>query len=220
MTLPLVLAMALAATCPLESEPCDALHTYKRSHGELSFGYLGQWTDETNRALELEPRDSNPPVAGAITDPFLGAPYSGSIISGPLIESRMVVDKVRFTVGFRFPFTNFRPSDTAQTVDIGGTQHDVLVRSMKMWDLRTGLGFEFPFERVTPFIDVLGDVQFMTTQLVIDNLPATYKGSAFSLGGRVGMRVQLSHLFIQAAAEATALGPRRYGGSLMVGFAF
>lgn len=226
MSLPLLLAMTLAATCPLDDQPCPkdeaprALRTYRRTHGELSVGYLGQWADETNRALELKPSGANPEVAGAITEPFLGAPYSGSIISGPMFETRMVVERLRFTVGARFPFASFRPGDTAQVVDVGGTQHEVLVRSMKLWDLRTGLGFELPFERVTPFLDVLGDVQFMTTQLIIDGAPATYSGSAFSLGGRLGLRVQVSHLFLQAAAEATAIGPRRVGGSLMAGFAF
>lgn len=227
MHLPLVLAMTLATTCPVDDddvcrqqlENTRALRTYKRAHGELSFGYLGQWADETNRALTLESKDA-PPEAGRITEPFLGAPYAGSIITGPMLEARTVVSQVRFTVGFRFPFANFRPSDTVQSVDLGGTQHEVLVRSMKLWDLRTGLGFELPFERVTPFIDVLGDVQFMTTQLIIDGAPATYKGNSFSLGGRVGVRVQLSHVFLQAAAEATAVGPQRFGGSLMAGFAF
>lgn len=227
MHLPLLLAMTLATTCAYEDGACidkeetvEALKVYKRSHMELSFGYLGQWTDETNRALELKSAEGNTALAGRITDPFLGKPFAGSIVSGPMFEVRAVSSYARFTVGARFPFANFRPSDTVAMVDIGGEQHEVLVRSMKLWDFRTGIGFEIPFERVTGFVDALGDVQFMTTQLIIDGAKATYSGASFGLGVRAGARVQVNHLFFQLAGEATLLGVQRYGGSFMAGVAF
>jgi hypothetical protein len=187
---------------------------------EVSFGYLGQWADERNRALELKPSSTDPSGAAWVTDPFLGAPYSGAILAGPVLEWRGIYNQVRLTVGVRFPFTNFRPSDTAQTVEFGGATHEVLVRSMSLWDFRTGIGFEVPFKRVSPFFDVLGDVQTMTTQLSIDGQPATYTGRAFSLGGRLGARYQVDHLFVALAVEATALGPLRLGGTLQVGLGF
>ena len=43
----------------------------------------------------------------------------------------------------------------------------------------------------------------MTTQLSID-----------------GLRYQVDHLFVALAAEATALGPLRVGGTLQVGLGF
>lgn len=227
MTLPLLLAMTLATTCAYEDGDCrdreeaaQALKVYRRSHMEFSFGYLGQWTDETQRALELKSAEGNASVAGRITDPFLGRPSAGAIVSGPMFEVRAVSSYARFTLGARFPFANFRPSDTVSMVDLGGTQHEVLVRSMKLWDLRTGIGFEVPFERVTGFVDALGDVQFMTTQVMIDGAKATYAGTSFGLGVRAGARVQLNHLFFQLAGEATLLGVQRYGGSFMAGVAF
>ncbi|MGV3622499.1 MAG: hypothetical protein ACO1OB_16895 [Archangium sp.] len=228
MHLPLLLAMTLASTCAYEDGECRdkealtrALETYRRSHMEFSFGYFGAWTDETNRALELKSAEGDALVAGRITDPFLGKPYLGSVVSGPMIEARAVASHVRFTVGARFPFTNFRPSDTVSMVDIGGTQHEVLVRSLKLWDFRTGIGFELPMgSRVTGFIDTLGDVQFLTTQVIIDGAKATYSGTSFGLGLRAGARVQVNHLFLQLAGETTLLGVQRYGGSFMVGAAF
>ena len=187
---------------------------------ELSFGYLGQWSDERNRSLELKPTSNDPPFAGAVTDPFLGKPYVGSVLAGPMLEWRGIYKQVRLTAGVRFPFSNFRPSDTAQTMDLGGSSHEVLVRSMSLWDFRTGIGFELPFRRVSPFFDVLGDVQTMTTQLSIDGATASYSGRAFSLGGRLGLRYQVEHVFLALAAEATAIGPLRLGGSLQVGLGF
>lgn len=197
-----------------------ALKVYGRTHGEFSFGYLGQWSNETNRALELKPSDSNPAFAGAITEPFLGAPFSGSVLSGATIESRVVYDGIRITAGLRFPFLNYRPGDTAQTINVGGVPREVLVRSVSLWDVRTGIGLEYSFRRVTPYFDVLGDLQTMSTQLVVDGVPVKYQGTAFSLGGRVGMRFQFEHAFLAVSAEATALGPLRLGGSAQLGFAF
>lgn len=198
-----------------------ALKVYGRTHGELSFGYLGQWSNETVRALELKPsQNGDPPFAGSITEPFLGAPFSGTLLSGATLEGRMVYDGIRVTAGVRFPFMNYRPSDTAQVVNVGGVPREVMVRSVALWDLRTGIGFEFATRRVTPYFDVLGDLQTMTTQLVVDGQPAKYQGTAFSLGGRLGMRFQFQHAFLAVSAEATALGPLRLGGSAQLGFAF
>ena len=216
MNLPLLMLLALGAVSPGDDEDRAA----RDNHVEMSFGYLGQWSDERNRSLELKPTSADPPYAGAVTDPFLGKPYDSAILAGPVLEWRGIYDQVRLTVGVRFPFSNFRPSDTAQSVTLGGVQHDVLVRSMSLWDFRTGIGFELPFKRVSPFFDVLGDVEMMTTQLSIDGVTATYTGRAFSLGGRIGARYQVDHLFVALAAEATALGPLRIGGTLQVGLGF
>lgn len=216
----LFLSMMLVLASASHAVELEDEHLERGNSVEISFGYLGQWSDERNRALELQPSSYDAPNAGAVTDPFLGKPYSGAILAGPTLEWRGIYKQVRLTVGVRFPFANFRPSDTAQTVTIAGAPHEVVVRSMTMWDLRTGIGFELPFKRVSPFIDLLGDMQTLTTQLSIDGQPATYTGRAFSLGGRLGVRYQVDHLFVVLAAEATALGPLRLGGTLQVGLGF
>jgi hypothetical protein len=225
MTLALVSMLSVLASSPTSSETehdeaLPALRTYSRSHAEMSVGYLGQWSDERNRGFELRSATGPSELAGAVVDPFLGTPYVGAMQAGPTIEWRGVFDGVRFICGLRLPFTSFRPSDSAQRVTLNGSEHEVLVRSMSMWEFRTGLGFELPFRRVTPFVDVLGDVSTLTSQLAIDGQAATYRSTAFALGGRAGLRVQLSHVFVQAAAEAMAIGPTRYGGSLQAGVAF
>ena len=220
MTLPLLAMMALSVAHAGPSDDAESRNQRDDNVVEVSFGYLGQWSDERNRSLELKPASSDPPFAGAVTEPFLGKPYSGSVLAGPMLEWRGIYKQVRLTVGVRFPFSNFRPGDTAQSVDFGGATHEVLVRSMSLWDLRTGIGFELPFRRVSPFFDVLGDVQYLTTQLSIDGTTATYKSKAFSLGGRLGLRYQVDRVFVAMAAEATAIGPLRLGGSLQVGLGF
>lgn len=225
MNLTLALVMAVMGGIDVDDGPVEErpqrheeriIKPFGRTHGEMSLGYFGQWSDERMRAHELKGSDSS--VAAALTTPFLGTPFSGTVITGPAFEARLVADQIRFTCGVRFPFLNYRPNDTVQTVDEQG-EHRVLVRSISMWDFRTGLGYEFPFRRVTPFVDVLGDIETMSAQLSIDGAPANYVSHAFSLGGRLGLRVQREHLFAQFAVEAMGIGPLRLGGSLQVGFA-
>ena len=223
MNLPLLAMMVLSAYGSADEQDASQTKVVEEKYGnvsEFSFGYMGQWSDERNRSLELKPTSADPAFAAAVTDPFLGKPYDSAVLAGPVVEWRCIYKQVRVTVGLRFPFSNFRPSDTAQSVVLGGTAHDVVVRSMSLWDFRTGIGFEVPFKHVSPFIDVLGDVQTLTTQLSIDGAAATYTGRAFSLGGRLGARWQRDRLFVALAAEATALGPLRVGGSLQVGLGF
>lgn len=216
----MLLLLAGGAPDPDDADRRASLRTFSRTHTELSVGYLGNWSDERNRGFTLKTSAGPAEVAGAITDPFLGAPYVGALQAGPTVELRCVFDQVRFIAGMRVPFTAFRPSDTLTRVTLNGAEHDVLVRSVTFWEFRTGLGFELPFRRVTPFVDVLGDVSTLTSQLAIDGHAATYASTGFGLGARLGARIQLSHLFVQLAAEATAIGPTRLGASLQAGVAF
>ena len=191
----------------------------ERMHTELSFGYLGEWRSDAPRGWELDAADALPGAA-AMTAPFAGAPFAGVMASGMAVESRVVFDRVRFSVGFRWPYATFRQADTLSTVDVGGSSHEVMVRSLSMFGFRTGLGVEVPFGLVTPFADVLGDVEKVSSTLIIDGAQTRWSATGFSLGARTGVRVQVSQVFVMVGAEATVLGAPRVGGTLQAGFAF
>lgn len=191
----------------------------ERLHGELSFGYLGEWRSDAARSWELKSSDA-PAGAAALTAPFDGAPFNGLVHSGLTVESRVVCDWVRFTLGVRWPFANFRPGDTASTADFGGATHEVMVRSLSAFGFRTGLGVEVPFGVATPFVDVIGDVEKVSSTLVLDGAPTKWSATGFSLGARTGVRVQFSQVFVMLAGEATAIGAPRFGGTLQAGVAF
>ena len=204
---------------PAEERAAARERYVERSHSELSFGYLGEWRDDTQRSWELASKDA-PPSAAALTAPFVGRPFSGYRASGMSLESRTVWDGVRFTLGLRWPFASYRMADTTSSVDFGGSTHEIMVRSVSLFDFRTGLGYEVPFRVVTPFVDVLGDVENTSAALVIDGAPTQWKATGFSLGARAGVRIQVSQVFVMIAAEGTVLGAPRYGGALHAGVAF
>lgn len=210
--------VVLAATAE-DKERAETLDRYGRCHSELSFGYLGEWRDATQGSWELSSNDA-PLSSAALVTPFAGAPFSGFRAAGLTLESRTVWDGVRFTVGLRWPYASFRMADTVQTVELAGESKQLLVRSLSMWEVRTGLGFELPFRRLTPFFDVLGDVQNQTASVVIDGTPTTWRATGFALGARAGVRVQVSQVFLVLAGEASVLGAPRYGGAFQAGLAF
>lgn len=187
-------------------------------HTELSFGYLGEWRVDAGRSFEPSAKDAPAGAAGLLA-PFDGAPFNGLAASGMTLESRVVYDRLRFTLGLRWPFATYRVGSTASTVDFGGATHELFVRSVSMFGVRTGLGFELPFGVVSPFIDVLGDVERLSTTLVLDGTPVRYDATAFALGARAGLRIQLSSVFLALAAEGSVLGGWRVGGSLQAGVA-
>lgn len=47
--------------------PSPAREERRGNAVEVSFGYLGQWTDERTRSLELKPSASDPPQAGFLS---------------------------------------------------------------------------------------------------------------------------------------------------------
>jgi hypothetical protein len=217
---------AQAACCPNDRQ-CIAAHEREearqryteRLHTELSFGYLGEYRNDSGRSFELDGSEATPGTGG-LNAPFTGAPFNGYAASGIAVESRVVYDRLRFTLGLRFPFASYRVGDTAQTVDFAGATHDLSVKSVSLFGFRTGIGFELPYGMVTPFVDVLGDVEKVSTTLVIDGEPVKYTAAGFSLGARTGMRIQISQVFLALSGEASVLGAWRFGGSLQAGVAF
>lgn len=232
MTLTTLAALALlTSTASMEPPPepttptaaterAEARRRYTdRLHTELSFGYLGEWRNDSPRAWELKTAEA-PVGAAAMTAPFDGAPFNGLASSGLTVESRVIYDWVRFSIGLRWPFATFRAGDTTSTVDFGPATHEVMVRSLSAFTFRTGLGVELPFGIATPFIDVIGDVEKVGATIVIDGAPTKWDSTGFALGARTGVRLQFSQVFVQLAGEATAIGAPRFGGSLQAGVAF
>jgi hypothetical protein len=128
---------------------------------------------------------------------------------------------VRMTAGFDLPFASFGPSDGTAQYSFGGGQHDVTVRSIGTKDLRFGIGGEYPFGPVAPFVDLLGAVHWVSTTLTIDGTPADYGASTFAFAVRGGLRLHVRKwFFATAAGEVGLVGDERWGCEVGVGFAF
>ncbi|MBK7860824.1 MAG: hypothetical protein IPJ65_19925 [Archangiaceae bacterium] len=224
MTPTLVVIAALLATSPdaptpeaedVAAHPSFAGYTARR-HLELTMGFLGGVRDETRNGYAF---GSGTSEARALTGPFALAPYARTIVYGLGWETRYVTQHVRFTVGLQKPFASFRMMDAIFPADVGGTTREVGTRSLELWDVRFGLGGEYAFKYVTPFVDVIGDVQSVKAALTVDQATAEYKAWAFGLVVRAGLRVQLGDsVFVAPMGEVGIGGPVLWGAGLQAGW--
>jgi hypothetical protein len=199
--LPLCLASSLAASTAL-ADPFSA-----GDHIEATMGFLA--TSQDHRATGF----ANP-SAPALSQAFRGAPYDRSLGLGLRYETRAVLSHVRMTAGLDLPFASF---DGASTMRVD--EHDVTPRSMWSWAVRFGLGGEYGFGPVTPFVDLLGSVQRVTTTLNVDGRALDYEALRFGFTGRAGLRVSLRPwFFLTASGELGLLGPTRWSADVGAGF--
>lgn len=179
-------------------------------HFEASMGFVAgqQSYDELRFSRESGPANA-PPEA------LQGAPYEGTEVFGLRYDVRLVVSHVRMTAGIDFPFTSFSAEDAVRDTGVGVRR----VESLKSYVLRFGIGGEYAFGPVAPFVDVLGSVHWVNTTLVFGGESAGYAASAFGFSARAGVRLQVRDWFFASiAGEVGILGPVRWGAELSVGF--
>lgn len=198
--LPLSLATALATTAAA-ADPVTG------DHFEATMGFVA--TAQDHRATGFT-NGSGPALAGA----FAGAPYDQAVGLGLRYDARAVLSHVRMTLGFDLPFTSF---DRAPPVRVDA--HEVTPRSMWSWAPRFGLGAEYSFGAVTPFLDLQGSAQRVSTTVDVDGRAADYDAFRFGFSGRAGLRVHLRKwFFVTAAVELGLVGPTLWSADVGVGF--
>ncbi|MBL8919612.1 MAG: hypothetical protein JNJ54_12165 [Myxococcaceae bacterium] len=194
---------------------------------ELTMGFMGGVVDPSSMPLVFQSGEA----AGVAGATGLGAPFGGPnqralITAGPAWEARAIQSHVRFTLGLQKPFAQFRQGALDGSVEatgspLVGAPLQVSPRSLSLWVIRFGLGGEYTLGRVTPFADVLGDVQLATAEVSVDGLPGTYKSSGFGFSVRAGARVRIDrYLSVGLAGEYGLVGAPRYGATLLVGWVF
>jgi hypothetical protein len=137
---------------------------------------------------------------------------------GVRYDARVTFAHVRMTAGFDLPFSNYKTAETSGTYEIGGVMRQVSVQSLSAKEGRFGLGGEYTFGPVTPFVDVIGGLHWVSTDLAIDGQRASYSATSFGFSVRPGVRVALRRwFFAQAAAEIGVIGDVRWNAELSVG---
>jgi len=195
-----------------EPEP-DATFAY-----ELAMGFAGAVLDPSAMPLVFQSGEAvNVAGATGLTAPFGGASLRQLVTASPSWETRAIQSHVRFTLGLQKPYAAFRQG--AIDADVDGLR--VSPRSLSLWVVRFGLGGEYTFGRVTPFADVLGDVQLATAEVTVGGQPGKYTSSGFGFSMRAGARVRVDkYLSVGLAGEYGLVGTPRHGASLMVGWVF
>lgn len=220
----LVLAIGIAAAetaragddgCPHsglgEEGACD--------HFELTMGFLAGARRYDQESFALSKGD----VAGAggLVEPFRNAPYDYVPVYGLRYDLRLVVSYVRMTVGVDFPFADLGGAETRATYDVGGVPSEIVVKKIRPYQLRFGIGGEVPIGRFAPFVDLIGEVDWTNTELAIAGEKVEYKANSFGFSARAGVRAYLRDwFFIAAAGEIGIVGNRFWGAELSLGFAF
>jgi hypothetical protein len=194
---------------PPEPEPWQA-----SQHFEGAFGFLGGERDLGHNAYQFTGRSAQRVLAPLTTDPYNALP-----VAGVDWELRMVVSDLRMALGAQKPFAAVA-YDPVQFQDVtDGAMHSLTPRSLNLWDVRFGLGFEHRFKAFTPYVDLIGDVQSISTDLVVDGANKSYSEWTFAFSVRAGLRFQLPHyMFIAPSAELGVYGPSRWAVTLQTGW--
>ena len=189
------------------------------AHGELEVGFFGGSRALGEAPYELVEAGDERPVAG-LDDPFAAYPLTDALVIGPRVEARFVAPPLRLGVGWQRVYPDWEPVDDHREPDGAGAPAISSVRRFTTDEARFAIGLEVPTGLVVPIVDLVGDVHLSTVALEIDGVPATYRSESFSLGGRAGLRAQVSDAtFLQVSGEVSPLGPFSWGASVGVGVA-
>lgn len=190
---------------------------------ELSFGFATAVRNEGRAGYVLTGGGAAlTPGAGGVVTALRQSPYDAMWVNGPAWELRTTARHLRMTIGAHKPFAALAPGDVLVTETIDGAERTVGARALSLWELRLGLGVEYTFKRiVTPFMDLVGDVQWAWLDLTVDGVPAKFEATSFGYAIRGGARLSLDeHLYVSASGEVGLVGPTRFGAQLLVGWRF
>ncbi len=216
---PLVVALALFTTGTAlahearRDEP-EPERSPSSSRFEVSFGFLAGERSLPSGSFAAQD------LAGAITVPY-GALDSDSVRAyGPRIEWRSVHNHVRTSLGLQWPHPAFG-SGQLTLLPIGGDAVPVVTRSISVFELRLGIGAEAKIWKLRPFVDLVGDMQWVSATLATSGNEASYSARRFGYGVTGGLSIPLGEgMFLAAAGEAGLTGAMRWGAQLMIGGSF
>ncbi len=190
-------------------------------HFEFTMGFIAGERGYGGESFAHDGGGKGVDGAGALVAPFRRAPYDRVTALGLRYDLRLVVSYVRMTVGVDFPFASFDPDDTRGTYDVGGVEREIVVQKLRPYELRFGIGGEYAFKRFVPFVDLIGEVDWVKTALTVDGAAVQYEASSFGFAARAGARLYLRDwFFAQLSGDVGIVGQRRWDAELSLGFAF
>lgn len=179
----------------------------QRSYSDLGFGFTGD-----GAAASLG--------ADKLVKPFQRAPFDKVEVLGLRYDARLVLSHIRMTAGFDFPFPRYPQAAATGQYSVGGASRTVTLQSFSMKEGRFGLGGEYAFGPVVPFVDLMGGYHWVNADLAVDGQKASYSASSFAFTLRGGARLHVKKwFFVQAAGEVGLIGDTRWNAELGVGVA-
>jgi len=189
----------------------------ENSHFEMSVGFMGGMRSYGAAPFAV---DGKTDTLAGIEEPFVLIPFEDSAVFGPRWETRVVLSPIRMTLGYQRPYPTWTGLEGTRATGPAGEKYEVSARGLKADELRLGLGVEVPTSRVTPFVDLVGDIAWVRADLAVDGVPVQYSSESFSLATRGGVRIQTHEAaFVEVAGEYGLVGANDWSAHLMVGFA-
>jgi hypothetical protein len=221
--------LAAAASVSLAAEPTDEAIEGRRAeaastwgkvsedHGEITLGFASSLRRLSGVGWNLAGGDaSEVPRLVTANEPFT-ALYARVPVGGFRGDVRLIHSHVRTTVGFQLLYPLYEGPPEGSFV-VGGRERPVAMQLLQSEELRLGLGAEIPVGPVALFADLIGDVQWMKTQLVVDGAVADYSATHFGFRVVAGARLHLrGKLFVLVAGEVGLASDVLFGGQLAVG---
>jgi len=129
-----------------------------------------------------------PGTLAAAASPFNSAPYDEFQAHGFEFGGSSTINVLRLSIVYRKPWPTFNLADTQGVQPVLDQRYTTNVRSVQQSNWRFGIGLELPIDDYSPFAEVVGMWHGVTTELTVDGVHATYRGSVFSYGLRGGFR--------------------------------
>lgn len=189
-------------------------------HGELTMGFITGGRRYDALSFAHESGGEGIEGAGGLVQPFVEPPFDGVLAFGLRYDVRLVVSYVRMTAGVDIPFPAYDAQGTAAGREVGGEERQIVVQAIRPWELRFGIGGEYPLGIVAPYVDLLGTVCWVDADLAVDGELTRYRATSFGFAARAGARVHVRPwFFVAASGEVGIVGSVFWGAELSVGFA-
>ncbi|HMU39780.1 MAG TPA: hypothetical protein PKE31_12300 [Pseudomonadota bacterium] len=199
---------------PPPPPPAPERPNIARSYFQLTMGFMAGGRSYSDSSFE-----SQNGVAANLTEPFVHAPFVSETVMGLRYDLRVVYSYIRGTIGVDFPFSTFRGRDATGTYSLNGQTVNVAVQSLRPYELRFGIGGEYPVWAFAPFVDIIGYAYWANVGAAVNDEKADFQARGFGFSARGGLRAHVKPwFFVQAAGEAGLYGPVRWNAELSIGF--
>ena len=182
------------------------------NHFDISFSFLAGQRSYDGATFGYTEGTASPGLGGSFNAP----PFAGVSVAGPGGEANLVISRVRFTIGIQRPYANLAAAQ--RTIPLAQTS-PVQVHGLNIFEVRYGLGYEFPVKRFTLMADLMGTTDKLSALLTVGDEQATYESKNFGYSARIGARYAINRLYYaHASAEFGMGGNIDAGGYVGVGF--
>jgi len=203
----------------VEEEEPEPTGWAQGDHFEFTMGFLAGQRSYSKTSFKFDEGKVEGIGGEGLVEPFVKPPFDNATVLGLRYDVRLVMSFIRMTVGFDVPFPTYKVSDSTKIYNVAGTNREVTVQSLSAKELRFGIGGEYPFKRVAIFADLIGGVHWVSADMAISGINATYAATSFAFSGRAGVRAYVRKwFFATASGEVGLIGDLRWNTEFSVGF--